>query len=222
MMTTPDALRELARQVATQLVADELHTLASGGIAITVHVAAALPDPDTRAAAACDEPGGSPKRRALPPKRPATAPATKKAGWSAAHRANFTKAMRAKRAGVDRVAGAERTSVRRVYRGGVPGKGSYRGMAYDRKQWSLNNLCAALEQHAATLAIRYGWAFDAETAGFPWVLYVDLPTGQVSFHAPGRGVGPEYVWPWDGVRDAAPGRICRWVALLVGATEVRT
>lgn len=116
---------------------------------------------------------------------------------------------------------AQKASARaKVYRGGVPGKGSYRGMAYERKQWSLTNLGAVLGQHAAALGIRYGWQLDAETAGFPWVLYVDLPSGQVSFHAPGRGVGPDYPDAWDGVRDASAGRICVWIATVLGVALV--
>jgi hypothetical protein len=116
---------------------------------------------------------------------------------------------------------AQKASARaKVYRGGLPGKGSYRGLAYERKQWSLNNLGTVLGQHATALGLAYGWQFDPETGGFPWVLYVDLPSGQVSFHAPARGQGPDYPGVWDGVRDAAAGRICVWIAMLCGLESV--
>ena len=42
-----------------------------------------------------------------------------------------------------------------------------------------------------------------------WVLYVELPTGQVSFHSPDRLDGPVYPGAWDGMRDASAGRILR-------------
>lgn len=65
-------------------------------------------------------------------------------------------------------------------------------MAYDRKQWSLRNLCDALLTHGATLGITWGWRRDPAVTFNPWVLYVELPTGQVSFHSPTRGDGPDY------------------------------
>jgi len=116
---------------------------------------------------------------------------------------------------------AQKASARaKVYRGGVPGKGSYRTLAYERKQWSLNFLCTTLEAHGDALALRWGWLFEgSHTGGFPWVLYVELPTGQVSFHAPARGVGPLYGGTWDGVHLASAGRICRWVATVLAETQ---
>lgn len=84
--------------------------------------------------------------------------------------------------------------------------------AYRRKQWSMDNLCTALTAHGVTLGFPWGWHEDPTQAFHRWVLYVDLPTGQVSFHTDHRGVGPEYASAWDGVRAAAPGRILRWIA----------
>jgi len=111
---------------------------------------------------------------------------------------------------------AQKTSSRaKVYRGGVRGQGSYKSMSYERKEWSLANLCAVLAVHADALGIRYGWQADADTPGYAWVLYVDLPTGQVSFHAPRRGLGPEYAGTWDGVRDVSAHRIVRYVQALL-------
>jgi len=102
---------------------------------------------------------------------------------------------------------AQKCSARaKVYRGGMRGKGSYKSMAYDRKQWSLENLCEILGQHAEALRVRWGWKKDpavlfGEQASY--VLYVDLPQGQVSFHAPGRGKGPDYPGDWDRSKESA-------------------
>ncbi len=102
------------------------------------------------------------------------------------------------------------------YRGGVRGKGSYRSMAYDRKQWSIGNLCEALQSHAEALGISWGWKVDPRQEKHRWVLYVDLPTGQASFHAEHRGVGPDYQGQWDGKRASAES-IVGWVERLLGA-----
>lgn len=117
---------------------------------------------------------------------------------------------------------ATKSSARaKVYRGG-----GYRGMAYDKKQWSMQNLCNALMQHGSDLGIRFGWGVDrqAEAVGSPHhhVLYVDLPTGQVSFHNGSRLGGPDYPGQWDGVRGMGPDRICRWAVLLLAAEKVET
>jgi hypothetical protein len=102
----------------------------------------------------------------------------------------------------------------KVYRGG-----GYRGMAYDRKSWSLNNLCAILDIHSEALGIAWGWSIDEKAVGFEHVLYADIPTGQVSFHNGARLTGPDYGKPWDGVRGASAGRICRWIAALLAQQE---
>jgi hypothetical protein len=95
-----------------------------------------------------------------------------------------------------------------------PGRG-YRGMAYERKQWSMDNLACALAAHAEALAIGWGWGLDEAQLYHCHVLYIDLPTGQVSFHAPDRGIGPPYFKAWDGIRGMGPQRICTWIALLL-------
>ena len=115
---------------------------------------------------------------------------------------------------------AQKASTRaKVYRGGVPGRGSYKRMAYDRKNWAMENLCATLAQHASSMGLVYGWQRDDDTGGYPWVLYVDLPTGQVSFHAPSRGLGPDYPGIWDGVRNVSADRIVRWCELVVAGGD---
>jgi len=90
----------------------------------------------------------------------------------------------------------------KVYRGGVRGRGSYRDMAYERKAWSMSNLCDILAEHAAALGITWGWKIDPDMTKYPWVLYVDLPTGQVSFHNAHRIHGPDYPGVWDGERKS--------------------
>jgi hypothetical protein len=83
------------------------------------------------------------------------------------------------------------------YRGGIRGQGSYRDMAYERKQWSMGLLCDALVTWSDQLQITWGWKQDPAQDFNPWVLYVDLPCGQVSFHSPVRGKGPDYSGDWD-------------------------
>lgn len=94
------------------------------------------------------------------------------------------------------------------YRGGN-GQGSYRKMAYDRKGWSIDNLVTAITKDAA--GIPFGWGRDPQAIGFESVLYLDLPDGQVSFHCPARGQGPDYPGVWDGKAGVAPIRICKLI-----------
>lgn len=91
----------------------------------------------------------------------------------------------------------------KVYRGGVRGVGSYRGMAYERKQWSIDQLAQILTTHGAELGLKWGWKRDPKQSFIPWVLYVDLPQGQVSFHSPVRRGGPDYPGDWDGEHKSA-------------------
>lgn len=98
------------------------------------------------------------------------------------------------------------------YRGGVRGQGSYRKIAYERKQWAMENLCTVLAKHGESLGIRWGWGVDREQARHDSVLYVEAPTGQVSFHTDGRGRGPEYPGVWDEVTGQSAERICRYCA----------
>jgi hypothetical protein len=73
-------------------------------------------------------------------------------------------------------------------------------MAYERKAYSLKELIAALADHGAALGITFGWGRDESQHYNKWVLYVDLPNGQVSFHSPERYDGPDYPGEWDGRR----------------------
>ena len=88
----------------------------------------------------------------------------------------------------------------------------FKGPAYDKKQWSMNNLCEVLGEHAVELGIEWGWQEDPEQTYHRWVLYVDLPTGQVSFHTDHRGDGPDYDKPWDQQPKTGADRICRYIA----------
>lgn len=106
----------------------------------------------------------------------------------------------------------------KLYRGGQRGKGSFKRKAYERKQWAMDNLARELGIHAEALDIRWGWRVDENQPFHRYVLYVDLPTGQASFHSAVRGKGPDYPDKWDGVRAATPQRICAYCAkLLEGA-----
>ena len=107
---------------------------------------------------------------------------------------------------------AQKTSTRaKLYRGR-----RYKDAAYDTKTWSMQNLVKILADRWPELwreniesgADRptYGWKEDPETLfgeRASWVLYVDLPQGQVSFHSPTRLDGPDYVGEWDGQRKSA-------------------
>jgi hypothetical protein len=98
----------------------------------------------------------------------------------------------------------------------------YKTAAYDRKDWSIRNLAEALNSIIGSETIFrqwWGWAIDDALRGrgdpHHHILYVDLPTGQVSFHTGARGPGPDYPGQWDGVQGAAAERICRWVAIIM-------
>lgn len=65
----------------------------------------------------------------------------------------------------------------------------------------------------------WGWAIDdaLRAKGDPHhhILYIELSTGQVSFHTGSRGPGADYAGQWDGARGVAAERICRWVAVVM-------
>jgi hypothetical protein len=105
----------------------------------------------------------------------------------------------------------------KVYRGAVRGRGSFREMAYDRKQDALINFCDLLEPTAYI----WGWSIDDKQQLHKHVLYVDLPTGQVSFHSSERGAGPDYSKPWDGKHGQCPRRVCEWIeSILVTPVQI--
>ncbi len=92
----------------------------------------------------------------------------------------------------------------KLYRGGIRGVRRYKDKAYERKDWSLRQLCEALVEHGPALGIRFGWGRDDLEGRNPWVLYVELPGAgpglcQVSFHSPVHHAGPDYGGHWDGM-----------------------
>src|SRR5207245_695680 len=99
---------------------------------------------------------------------------------------------------------AAKTSERaKKYRGG-DGRGSYRGQSYSTKEWAIGNVCNLLKEHTIAGVERWGWGVDkallAADDPHHHVLYVDLPTGQVSFHTGARKLDcPDYPGEWDGV-----------------------
>jgi hypothetical protein len=103
----------------------------------------------------------------------------------------------------------------KVYRGR-----RYRDAAYDRKQWAMDNLCAVLAKHACDVGITWGWGADPKQSFHRFVLYVELPSGQVSFHTGERGEGPDYSSDWDGVTNASPGRVCSFVAQVLSCDPI--
>lgn len=85
-------------------------------------------------------------------------------------------------------------------------RGKFRRAAYDVKSWSISEVCRLLTDYRDTVGITFGWKQDprvlfGEKAS--WVLYVDLPQGQVSFHSPDRGNGPDYKGNWCGEHRSA-------------------
>jgi hypothetical protein len=72
------------------------------------------------------------------------------------------------------------------------GRSEYRTFSYERKETHLARLCVQL----ATAGLTWGWQED-KSSHVPWILYVDLPNGQVSFHCYERFTGPEYPGKWD-------------------------
>ena len=77
------------------------------------------------------------------------------------------------------------------------GATSYREHSYDRKADRIVGICALLTEDSCKL--RWGWGHDTACGQAAWVLYVDLPNGQVSFHSERRHQGPDYPGEWDGM-----------------------
>lgn len=97
----------------------------------------------------------------------------------------------------------------KVYRGR-----SHRSASYEGKQWAMGEVAKQLLA-APHLVTSWGWAIDAEQTVRKWVLYVDTPAGQVSFHTDARGEGPDYEGAWDGQRGLSAARIVTWAARLL-------
>lgn len=83
----------------------------------------------------------------------------------------------------------KRSTAAKAYRGG-----KYRSAAYDVKSWSLTEVCRIMGVHE--FGLLWGWKYDGSAINFEWVLYVELPTGQCSFHSAERLAGPDYQGTW--------------------------
>jgi len=81
---------------------------------------------------------------------------------------------------------------------------------YERKGTALGYLshwCSELE-------IIHGWKVDQSQPHYRDVLYVDLDTGQASFHSHKRLAGPDYQGEWDN-RVPSFLRVCRFCDLVL-------
>lgn len=95
---------------------------------------------------------------------------------------------------------AQKASSRaKQYRGGIHrrsgGFDSFRDLAYEKKEESLCSLSDLLDQESAGLD--WGWQTDPKQTHAKWILYVELPNGQCSFHSPSRFSGPDFEGKWD-------------------------
>lgn len=100
---------------------------------------------------------------------------------------------------------AQKASSRaKKYRGGIRRRSgefdSYRELAYEKKEKALGGLCSALV--ADSCGIRWGWKPDPKQPYAKFVVYIDLPNGQCSFHSPERLAGPDHDGEWDGDRGS--------------------
>ncbi len=114
---------------------------------------------------------------------------------------------------------AQKASTRaKRYRGGTVNafgrEQSYRDLAYSRKGWAIGELCRVLS--ASWPTGKWGWGLDPAQAQNPDVVYVDLPTGQVSFHCNGRLDGPDYPGQWDGRKGLSTDRILEFCEMVLG------
>jgi len=74
---------------------------------------------------------------------------------------------------------------------------------YLKKALALDEACKLAQQ----AGIQFGWSRESDDSHVPWVVYFDLPTGQVGFHSNSRGKGPDYPGEWDGVSGVSAERI---------------
>jgi hypothetical protein len=113
---------------------------------------------------------------------------------------------------------AQKCSARaKKYRGGND-RGSYSSQAYERKNWSLGQLVQILGKHGDYLGIKFGWGRDEKQTYNPWVVYIDLPNGQVSFHSQKRFGGPDYPGEWD-QQHASEDRIMAFCDVVMSQAE---
>lgn len=97
--------------------------------------------------------------------------------------------------------------------------------AYESKNWAMGNLCQILTTigrpgSAAAGVTQWGWKTDAAQPFHRFVLFVDLSTGQVSFHSAQRLIGPDYPGEWDGKLNLQHDRIVRHVAGILAGRPI--
>lgn len=102
------------------------------------------------------------------------------------------------------------------YRGGNS-HGRFKAQAYEKKNWSLRQLCDAL----AKSDLIWGWKEDPTQEFHKWMLYINLPTGQVSFHAASQLTPERYYGEWDGAHASAKRIIAFADGVLNGGTFER-
>lgn len=107
---------------------------------------------------------------------------------------------------------AQKTSSRaKKYRGGKDNSDgvfkSFRTMAYETKAKALFALCRLLMADDCGMA--WGWHHNRCAARNEpeFVLYVELPTGQVSWHVLHRYDGPDFAGKWDEARGTSEHRV---------------
>jgi hypothetical protein len=85
----------------------------------------------------------------------------------------------------------------KVYRGKSDTGESYRSLAYNKKGDTLKQLAEFLDNAGCGSSV-FGWKIDEHAEHQNrWVFYVELSTGQVSFHSPTRHQGPTFDGSWD-------------------------
>lgn len=94
-----------------------------------------------------------------------------------------------------------------------------RAASYDGKQWAMDQVCTLLLAFP-DLVTCWGWGIDPKQEAHRHVLYVDLPTGQVSFHTGARGRGPAYPGEWDGRPGVSAQRACNFAARVLDGAVV--
>ena len=78
------------------------------------------------------------------------------------------------------------------YQGTAPVSGRpYRGYSQDRLKEMLSKAVILLGAHALSMGISWGWKANNKPNEPPWLLCINLPTGQVIYRLPYRSNGPD-------------------------------
>ena len=90
---------------------------------------------------------------------------------------------------------------------------SYSDLAYQKKAEAVAALCEILSTDPCGMT--WGWQHSSQKDYPPWVLYLDLPQGQVTFHSAERLTGPDYEGQWDREHESEQ-RVLEFCDSLVG------